>query len=302
MKHKLYPLLSCGALALCTLLAGCSSTPLETPVADEETMKADPMVVTTLGYAEVEDNNLLLAIDMEVHNGSFADDFDAEDMTFGGALAGAQSVKVEDMNEERTSAVLWLGIDKGDLNAEDLNLSCSVTFAKDSLADADGTLQEEKTSFDFTLVSADADKAAEEDTSEYILMPDTNTVVMRFHGSGTSYENVRNAFLSAVDTFESHRSWGSVEYMVIDLTDCTSLPDRVASFITDMMARQSTRTYFVNMDFDSTGYSFGDEWVDLGLAVSGDNSLINYSSPSIYQDIDEMAFATQKLTLVQLSH
>jgi hypothetical protein len=276
-------------LAASMLISGCSSaqseqeqteTETETENVVEETSSAyAPTLIPTLDYASQEDDQIQLAILLNVINGTFSSDLSVDQFTFGQGLADAQGIKIEELSDDQTSATIWLSIDQGDLDVNDLKLESSMSIAADAVLDAEGSPVLEDIDLEFTLVNEEDDRAVSKDTSEYYFFPESHTVVFRFRGDGANYEKVQDVFSQSI------AQCGEGGTIVADFTDCTYLPYSISNYISYITTRQSVSALFVNFDSANGNYYYEDLSGYLVGLVNGDNSLIDYSSSDVYSQI-----------------
>jgi hypothetical protein len=149
MKRKInaFSALSLSVLLGCTLLAGCSSNSEDSQTADEmlsdaiastDTDSDEPTAYFYLDYAEKDDDGLKLAINLYVQNGTIVEDLDADQLEFGGDLADAIGVKINEVDTEENKAVIWLTLPDTSLETTNLDLDMVITIKSGAVKAADG--------------------------------------------------------------------------------------------------------------------------------------------------------------------
>jgi hypothetical protein len=149
MKRKInaFSALSLSVLLGCTLLAGCSSNSEDSQTADEmlsdaiastDTDSDEPTAYFYLDYAEKDDDGLKLAINLYVQNGTIVEDLDADQLEFGGDLADAIGVKINEVDTEENKAVIWLTLPDTSLETTNLDLDMVITIKSGAVKVAEG--------------------------------------------------------------------------------------------------------------------------------------------------------------------
>jgi hypothetical protein len=271
------------------IISGCSSTKSEQEQTEAETetenntqetsSSKQVLLVPTLDYVAQEDGSLELSVLVEVLNGSFTPDLSVDQFTFGEGLENAQNVEIDELSDDQTSATILMNIDQGDLDINSLQLKSSMNIASNAILDADGNALADDVDLDFTLVNQGEERASSTDTSEYTLLPYSHTIVIRLKGDGTKLQNVKDIFSRAL------RECGFGGLLVVDFTDCSSLPWAISNYISIMVTSQKMEAWFVNFDPYSPFYYYSNGSNELVQIAQGDDSLIDYSSEDVFGQI-----------------
>jgi hypothetical protein len=248
------------------------------------------LLVPTLDYVTQEDGLIELSVLVEVFNGSLANDFSSDQLTFGKGLENAQNVEIEELSDDHTSATISMNMDQGDLDINSLQLKSSMNIASSAVLDSDGNALAEDVDLDFTLVNQGEERASSQDTSEYSLLPYSHTIVIRLKGDGTKLQNVKDIFSRAL------RECGFGGLLVVDFTDCASLPWAISNYISIMVTSQEMEAWFVNFDPYSPFYYYCNESNESVQIAQGDNSLIDYSAEDVFGQIMSLVETSELMT------
>lgn len=290
MKSNLYwaSCLSLSFLLAGTMLAGCASKDEQGDIYPEEILtKSDaadalqtPEAFLFLDYAMQNTSQIELNLLAACINGSFATDVNTDSLVFGGDLAAAQDVEIVSINEDHDQMLISLLIDGANLDAENLDLSASLTFKEGAIVDTDGNALDDYIIEKELVNHEDERNLAQTTRYEY---EDTNTLVYQIEGElgfmdelyGTNFENSSNSARAT---------------LILDFTNCTGAEFNSTEAIYYLMYFMDyPYTVVVNADPNAGYYSSLVSDVLCFSAyytfVSGDDSLIDYTKSSVFEDI-----------------
>jgi hypothetical protein len=291
-------LLGISALSACSAANTSQEDETET-IADtqEETSAEEPLALYFIDYADEEEDAITLNLKVYLAEGTFSPDFDADMIAFGNDLAGAYGIKVNDINEDKNIAQIWLCLDKSDLDLENLDLNASLTLKAGAVKNEDGQDMQELV-FEQDLIYGSDTKSSSPVSAQYL--PDSKTLVYRFEGDVTGvstlnvYDNVMDSYLHSGNMHQL------ISYFILDFTNATQTNDtaNVLAALT-LTLRQQYNMYVSILNGANTGEytyhslknrksTYGDDRIQY---LAGDTSSINFTSSSLYEDIQNLLSA-----------
>jgi hypothetical protein len=291
--YKKFAALPISAFLACTLISGCSSSE-KSEAEDDVIVETDaqtqdenreleaypvPAAFLYLDYAQEEDEILDLDLTLYCGGGTFSDEFNIDQLEFGGDLAGAYDIEISEMNEQRTKASLTLKIEKGSLDPDNLNLDVALNVLSGAMINEDEIACEDRL-VETQLTIVDEDKNLNK--VEIHLYPSTNTMLYVFNESKIEYEDIERPFLDAQDLI-------SVNYLIMDFTKVKSMDNYAIKELQTVFGLSTPQLLVLNPGDDTDFYT--DLNVAAGLYcpnfqfVYGDNSLIDTKSKSVYNDL-----------------
>jgi hypothetical protein len=282
------PAMMAFALA-CSLFSGCQSAdksqsddPQDTQEENVQVADSMPAALAYLDYAQQEDGNILLSVSvLLIGDAYFGSDFNADAISFDGDLENAQGIKVQEIDDENRLANIWMSIEQGNLDVEDLNLSTNVQISANALQDAQGNALYADITLPACLVSDQAQRAS--DSSIYSAYPKENTLVFNLKGENISTAPMLDAYEETIIESDTHK----VEYVVVDLSDCQSMRTNVAYVLARLLDNSNPQVYIVNGDETSDYFEVLSEAGNENISfIEGDTSSLDLSSASAYSVLE----------------
>jgi hypothetical protein len=290
--------LSMSFLLACTLLSACStsntqnsSESLENST-ELETDTSAPAAFYYIDYAQKEDDNLSMSLLVYVRDGTFASDFNADQIQFGQDLSTASNITIESINAKQNKAQISFTLENTDLDPSDLDLNAELVFKAGSILNESSEAQEDLI-YEEELCFNDSDKANEPVKATYY--KDTKTLVFQISGQGPSSED------ELIDSFENlvvskEENYESNLRVIFDYSNASqdqTNPYASMMGIMDIMADSRCQTLIVNMPNNRAYQILQDQKSRSATRytyrfISGDGSKIDYSKSSVYDDIEKM--------------
>jgi hypothetical protein len=305
-KKNLISLFCTGFLCTCTLFSGCSSSSNakqdETEQASEnekETNTNTPVVLCSIDYGQKEDDVLILNLNVYVFSATFRPDFDADMIRFGNDLADAKDIQINKISDERSKAEISLRLDSSDLDLESLDLNASLSFASGALQDEEGTdvpdfvLEQE-------LIYMPEDKGS--DGVDVTYLPASKTLIYRFEGDHIPASLTKYYFDTIMEnTAVTHDSHQVVSYLIFDFTKLKITSNEMimggpyTTQILRAILNDQTNAYGFVINAENIGPNTYQSLKSAGNGriqyIKGDISSLNFSSDSIYDDIQNLSDA-----------
>jgi hypothetical protein len=288
-----------SALAFCILLgssilSGCSaSTTTETEseiedAAEQESTAITPAAFAGINYASQNDTGIELELSIYLANSTFSDSFSVDQLVFGQDLENASGVELLSINDENDTAQIQLSLENTDLDAEDLDLQASLVLPSGSIVDLDGN-EADELSLEQELVYNDADRGSGYTSTSF---GNTDTVVYTLR---SGIVDITDFMMPAYNLWEQD---SSNLKLIFDFSRSYNLSSDTIYGINLMIARLHPSIIFVNVNSSSYRQLLqaAQQSSKTVQFVSGTNSLINYSSASVYDDIQSL-IKSGKLTL-----
>jgi hypothetical protein len=282
------------------MFAGCASKDEQDEIIPEEILtKSDaadalhtPEAFLFLDYAAQNESQIELNLLAACINGSFAADINTDALVFSGDLANAQDVQIVSVNDDHNQMQISLLLDGANLDAENLELSTSLTFQEGAILDTDGNALEDYV-IEKELSNHEEERNLAQTTRyEY---EDTKTLVYQIDGE--------LGFLDELyGTYFENSSSSNYPVLILDFTNCTGAEFNSTEAIYYLMYfMDSPYTVVVNADQNAGYYSSLQSDV-LSLSgyyafVSGDDSLIDYTKSSVFEDILKL-IRNKKFTVI----
>jgi hypothetical protein len=303
-KQKSIANLALSFLLLSTVFTGCSNSTTESEnepeevisetVQDEntadESIYYEPNVVYGIEYAQSDDDSLSVSLLVYLINGSFAEDFNTQQITFQGDLANAQNIQIVDIDTQHQKAEISFTLDNTDLDPADLHFNAKLTFADGSILDE---LETPASNLEFEQELSFSDTQRSSDTLETIYFSDTKTIVYRISKEGPA------DFFAFLDFYEGivsgSRSYHyDISYFIFDFSNANStLKDYLAVAMGAMNVIESeynAKTVVINLKDKNAYEEFSDLRDYAGFKiqlVSGNTSDLNFNDKNIYSSIQE---------------
>jgi hypothetical protein len=287
------------ALPLCALLAlslfsGCStqtSTETENTTSDAaktESTAAAPTAFLGINYAQVNDTGVDLELSIYLANGRFLDTFSADQISFGQDFESASDIELVDISDENDTAQIQLTLENRDVDPQDLNLQASLSLPAGAVVDLDGN-EIDDLNLEQELVYNDAERSSGYTSTTFA---NTDTVVYTLRSGVT---DITDFMMPAYNLWEQD---ASNLKLIFDFSRSYNLSSDTIYGINLMIARLHPSIIFINANSSSyrqllQAANASSKTVQF---VSGTNSFINYSSASVYDDIQSL-INSGKLTL-----
>jgi hypothetical protein len=287
------------ALPLCALLAlslfsGCStqtSTETENTTSDAaktESTAAAPTAFLGINYAQVNDTGVDLELSIYLANGRFLDTFSADQISFGQDFESASDIELVDISDENDTAQIQLTLENTDVDPQDLNLQASLSLPAGAVVDLDGN-EIDDLNLEQELVYNDAERSSGYTSTTFA---NTDTVVYTLRSGVT---DITDFMMPAYNLWEQD---ASNLKLIFDFSRSYNLSSDTIYGINLMIARLHPSIIFINANSSSyrqllQAANASSKTVQF---VSGTNSFINYSSASVYDDIQSL-INSGKLTL-----
>jgi hypothetical protein len=231
-----------------------------------------------------------LELSIYLANSTFSDSFSADQLIFGQDLENASGVELLSINDENDTAQIQLSLDTADLDPQDLDLQAALTLPSGSIVDLDGN-ETDELSLEQELVYNDTERSSGYTSTTF----DTTDTVVYTLRSGVT--DITDFMMPAYNLWEQDASNLKV---IFDFSRSYNLSSDTVYGIYLMVARLHPAIIFVNANTSSSNYrqllQAANESTKTVQFVSGTNSLINYSSASVYDDIQSL-IKSGKLTL-----
>jgi hypothetical protein len=292
------------------MISGCSSKDKKDDVnsLNEETMQEEnasvdltarrPFLLCTIDYAQKEGDTLSLSLSVYLINGSFREDLNTSQIEFGGDLADAADVVIEESSTQSAAKEISFVLENSNLDPADLNLNASLLFKAGSILDEDGNAAQDLM-YEHTLTFNDDEKFARENF-ESSYYPDTKTLVFKITGNGPAYGSMSlyTDYLELFSPYDgSYDAGADLSYIIFDFSDADSKLNDAYDLMATIFCIASdsqAKTYILNMDYqeeleefyDASIYQTGNE-ANYAFYF-GDTSKLSFKEKRIAADIDEL--------------